>query len=32
MKLRKEIEPQFDFAESFYPEVLELIMDYITFY
>ena len=31
MKLRKEIEPQFDVAEKKYPEVLKLILDYTDF-
>lgn len=31
MKLRKEIEPQFDIAEKLYPEVLKLILYYTSF-
>ncbi len=31
MKLRKQIEPQFDIAENLYPEVLKLILDYTSF-
>ncbi|MFB9077946.1 hypothetical protein ACFFLS_04670 [Flavobacterium procerum] len=31
MELRKEIEPQFDIAEKFYPEVLKLILEYTDY-
>ncbi|WP_129748143.1 hypothetical protein [Flavobacterium anhuiense] len=31
MKLRKEIEPQFDVAKKHYPEILKLILDYTDF-
>ncbi|MET3027001.1 hypothetical protein ABXT06_10005 [Flavobacterium sp. UW10123] len=31
MKLRKEIEPQFDIAEKLYSQVLKLILDYTEF-
>lgn len=31
MKLRKEIEPQFDIAEKLYPQILKLILDYTQF-